>query len=89
MHVIFYSAFCKRKTDLQSVAVSVTLEKEITLCFVYILHSFSLRSEHLNSLLQQLPSPICFFNGHNVLWGGNDNDHRGELIDFILKTTSV
>ena len=26
------------------------------------------------------------FNGHNVLWGSNDNDHRGELIeDFITK----
>ena len=26
------------------------------------------------------------FNGHNVLWGGNDHDHRGELIeDFITK----
>ena len=26
------------------------------------------------------------FNGHNVLWGCNDNDPRGELIeDFITK----
>ena len=79
----------KLKTDLQAVAVSVTLEKEITLCFVYIPPSFSLRSEHLNSLLQQLPSPYMLlgdFNGHNVLWGSNDNDHRGELIeDFITK----
>ena len=26
------------------------------------------------------------FNGHNVLWGSNDNNHRGELIeDFITK----
>ena len=26
------------------------------------------------------------FNGHNVLWGSNDNDPRGELIeDFIAK----
>ena len=26
------------------------------------------------------------FNGHNVLWGSNDNDHRGDLIeDFITK----
>ena len=26
------------------------------------------------------------FNGHNVLRGSNDNDHRGELIeDFITK----
>ena len=83
----------KLKTNLQVVAVSITLEKEITLCSVYILPSFSLRYEHLNSLLQQLPTPYMLlgdFNGHNVLWGGNDNDHRGELIeDFITKTTSV
>ena len=84
----------KLKTDLQAVAVSGTLEKEITLCSVYIPPSFSLRSEHLNSYLQQLPSPYMLlgnFNGHNVLWGSNDNDHRGELIeDFITKkTTSV
>ena len=83
----------KLKADLQAVAVSVTLEKEITICSVYIPPSFSLRSEHLNSLLQQLPSPYMLlgdFNGHNVLWGSNDDDHRGELIkDFIRKTTSV
>ena len=41
----------KLKTDLQAVAGSVTLEKEITLCSVYIPPSFSSRSEHLNSLL--------------------------------------
>ena len=79
----------KLKTDLQAIAVSVTLEKEITLCSVYIPPSFTLRSEHLNSLLQQLPSPYMLlgdFNGHNVLWGSKDNDHRGELIeDFITK----
>ena len=88
------SILVKLKTDLQAVAVSATLEKEITLCSVYIPPSFSLRSEHLNSLLQQLPSPYMLlgdFNGHNVLWGSNDTDHRGELIeDFITKkTTSV
>ena len=83
----------KFKTDLQAVAASVTLEKEITLCPVYIPPSFSFRSEHLNSLLQQLPSPYMLlgdFNGHNVLLGGNDNDHRGELIeDSSQKSTSV
>ena len=83
----------KLKTDLQAVAVSVTLEKEITLCSVYIPPSFSLRFEHLNSLLQQLPSPYMLlgdFNGHNVLWGSNDNDHRGELIeDFITKKNDI
>ena len=60
----------KLSTDLQAVAVSVTLEKEITLCSVYIPSSFALRSEHLNSLLQQLSSPFFLLgdlNGHNVL----------------------
>ena len=49
----------KLNTDLQAVAVSVTLEKEITLCSVYIPPSFALRSEHLNSLFQQLPPSFC------------------------------
>ena len=79
----------KLKTDLQAVAVSVTLEKEITFCSVYIPPSYLLRSEQLTSLLEQLPSPYMLvgdFNGHNVLWGCNDNDPRGELIeDFITK----
>ena len=79
----------KLKTDLQAVAVSVTLEKEITFCSVYIPPSYLLKSEQLTSLLQQLPSPYMLvgdFNSHNVLWGCNDNDPRGELIeDFITK----
>ena len=79
----------KLKTDLQAVAVSVTLEKEITFCSVYIPPSHLLKSEQLTSLLQQLPSPYMLvgdFNGHNVLWGCNNNDPRGELIeDFITK----
>ena len=47
----------KLTTDLQAVAGSVTLEKEITICSVYIPPNFSLHSQHLDSLLQQLPSP--------------------------------
>ena len=79
----------KLKTDLQAVAVSVTLEKEITLCSIYIPPSFALRPINLSSLLQQLPSPFILlgdFNGHNVLWGSKDNDLRGDLIeDFITQ----
>ena len=77
------------KTHLQAVAVSITLDKEITFCSIYIPPSYSLRSEQLTSLLQQLPSPYMLvgdFNGHNVLWGSNGNDPRGELIeDFITE----
>ena len=66
------SSFPQRKIDLQTklqaTAVSVTLDREITICSVYIPPSFSLNSQHLDNLLQQLPSPyilLCDFNGHN------------------------
>ena len=39
--------------------------------------------------MQQLPSPYILlgdFNGHNNLWGGQNNDSRGELVEnFITK----
>ena len=77
------------KTELQTTAISVTLDREITLCSVYIPPSFSLNSQHLDNVLQQLPSPYILlgdFNGHNILWGGQNNDSRGELIEnFITK----
>ena len=55
------------KTDLQAVAVSVTLEKEITFCSIYIPPSYSLISEQLTSLLQQLPSPCILLLQHHSL----------------------
>ena len=82
----------KLKTDFQAVAVSVTLEKEITLCSIYIPPSFSLRPEHLNALLKQFPSPFMLlgdFNGHNVLWGSKDNDPRGDLIEDFITNNDI
>ena len=55
------SSFPQRKidlqTELQATAISVTLDRGITICSVYIPPSFSLKSKHLDNLLQQLPSP--------------------------------
>ena len=59
------------ETELQATAISVTLDREITICSVYIPPSFPLNSQHLDNLLQQLPSPYILlgdFNGHNILW---------------------
>ena len=62
----------KLVTNLQAVAVSVTLDKEITICSVYIPQNFHLETGHLDTLLKQLASPYILvgdFNGHNILWG--------------------
>ena len=68
------------------------LEKEITLCSIYIPPSFALRPEHLNSLLKQLPSPFMLlgdFNGYNILWGSKDNDPRGDLIEDFITNNDI
>ena len=87
------SSFPQKKidlqTELQATTVSLTLDREIIICSVYIPPSFSLYSQHLDNLLQQLPSPYILlgdFNGHNILWGDQNNDSRDELIEnFITK----
>ena len=82
----------KIKTQLQAVAVSVTLDKEITFCSVYIPPAFSLTTEHLQSLLSQLPAPyilVADFNGHNILWGCKYNNSRGDIEIFILLQITI
>ena len=59
---IFVKSSCPQRniqltTELQATAISVTLDKEITICSIYSPPSFSLKTEHLDSLLKQLPSP--------------------------------
>ena len=52
------SSFPQRKidlqTELQATDIYVTLDREITICSVYIPPFFSLNSQHLDNLLQQL-----------------------------------
>ena len=90
------SSFPQRKIDLQieliATALSVTLDREITICSVYVHLSFSLNSQQLDNLLQQLPSPYILlgdFNGHNILWGGQNNDSRGKLIENFLTKNDI
>ena len=79
-------------TQLQAVAVSVTLDKETTICSVYIPPAFSLTTEHLQSLLSQLPAPYILvgdFNGHNTFWGCKDNNSRGDIIENFIANNNL
>ena len=63
-----------------------------TICSVYIPPSFSLNSQHLDSLLQQLSSLYIIFgvlNGLNILWGNKNNVSRGELIENYLTKNDI
>ena len=56
----------KLVTSFQAVAVSVTLDKEITISSVYIPPNFHLETEHLDTLLKQLPSPYILAGDFNL-----------------------
>ena len=80
------------QAELQATAVSVALDREVTVCSVYVPPSFSLSSQHLDGLLQRLPSPYILlgdFNGHGVLWGGQSGDSRGELVEGFIARSDI
>ena len=54
--------------------------------------AFSLTTEHLQSLLSQLPAPYILvgdFNGHNTFWGCKDNNSRGDIIENFIANNNL
>ena len=79
-------------TTLQAVAVRISLHNTITLCSIYLSPSTPIDENKLNDLLLQLPAPFVIagdFNGHNVMWGCNDNNQRGAQIERFIANNSL
>ena len=74
-------------TNLQAVAVSLTLHRVITLCSIYIPPSSRLSPKDLDDLVPQLPSPFILlgdFNGHNILWGSKDINDKCKIVECFI-----
>ena len=78
-------------TNLQAVAIRLSLHSAVTLCSLYLPPSTPINETSLNDLITQLPSPFILagdFNGHNVMWGCDDTNQRGlQLENFISKNS--
>ena len=73
-------------TNLQAVAVPLTLHVAVTLCSLYIPPSHNIQQRELDSIVNELPAPFIIMgdlNGHNPLWGSNDTNNKGKHIDDI------
>lgn len=74
-------------TDLQAVAIRLSLDKTITLCSIYIPPNSIIDKAKLKNLTDQLPSPFILmgdFNAHNPLWGSKSHNIKGKIIeDFV------
>ena len=74
-------------TNLQAVAVTVTLSKKVTICSIYLPPSDTLSKNALVNLIDQLPHPFMLvgdFNGHSKVWGCSDTNDRGEIIEDVI-----
>ena len=77
-------SYVNLNTDLQAVAVRITLDKTITLCSVYIPPNSALG---LAQLADQLSTPFIImgdFNGHNPLWGSKTTTDKGKKLEDFL-----
>ena len=76
-------SYVNLNTDLQAVAVRITLDKTLTLCSVYIPPNSALGLAQLKNLADQLPTPFIImgdFNGHNPLWGSKTTTDKGKQL---------
>lgn len=46
----------------------------------------------INNIIKQLPQPFIIvgdFNSHNVIWGSDQTDQRGKVIEKILENNNI
>ena len=80
------------QTNLQAVAVSVCLDKKITICSIYLPPDLNFDTNDLQLLVNQLPAPFLLlgdFNAHNPLWGSRAIDHKGKAIEDLIDTNDI
>ena len=74
-------------SNLQAVAVNVTLSKSITICSLYLPPHCKFSKHDLENLINQLPRPYLLlgdFNSHSKLWGCLDTNDKGEIIENFI-----
>ena len=79
-------------TQLQAIAVKVTLHRTINICSIYILPHDAINESEINNILQQLPTPFILlvdFNSHNTVWGCRSTNHKGQTLENIINNNNL
>src|SRR5215469_5775475 len=80
------------QTNLQAIAIRLTLHKTVTICSIYLPPSNPIDPNNLNALFQQLPSPFLLlgdFNAHSPIWGCKHLDSRGRIIEDLISNNNL
>jgi len=77
-------------THLKAIATSVKLNDiEVNLCNICLPNQHTFSEKYLENIIKQLPKPFIItgdFNGHNIIWGSQNTDNRGKVIEKILES---
>ena len=91
-HKSLQHSLLQLNTNLQAVAVTFTLKRQITVCSVYLPPDLVFSYNDIHSLLNQLPTPFLLlgdFNAHNPLWGGDIIDAKGRILEDIVDNHNI
>ena len=77
----------KLTTNLQAVAVKITLSFVFTLCSIYAPPNKCIDIKDLEHLFSQIQGPVMVlgdFNAHNPLWGSEYQTPKGKVIETFI-----
>ncbi|GFN92578.1 RNA-directed DNA polymerase from mobile element jockey [Plakobranchus ocellatus] len=72
------------KTGLHAAAATISLEKTLTVCSLYLPPNSPVSKLSLAELFEQLPKPFLVlgdFNAHSPAWGDSRRDGRGRMLE--------
>ena len=79
-------------TNLQAVAVKVTLHRLIHVCSIYLPPGDRFNIADIEHLISQLPKPFIImgdFNSHSNVWGCRDTDQKGRIIEDVINRNNL
>ncbi|GFO18104.1 RNA-directed DNA polymerase from mobile element jockey [Plakobranchus ocellatus] len=75
------------KTGLHAAAATISLEKTVTICSLYLPPNSTDSKLSLAELIEQLPKPFLVlgdFNVHSPAWGDSCRDGRGRMLEEFI-----
>ena len=79
-------------TNLQAVAVKITLSFVFTICSIYAPPNKCIDIKDLEHLLLQIQEPVMIlgdFNSHNPLWGSDHLSPKGRVIETFISQNDL
>ena len=79
-------------STLQAVAIRVILDREVTVCSLYLPPNDPFLLSDIQNLIDELPTPFLIlgdFNAHNPLWGSDKLSPKGQMIEDLINCNAV